>query len=589
LVVPDEFGSIQQAVDTASVGDVVYVRSGLYQENVFINKSIALKGENKETTIISSVDKNYPTVLVRGSNVEVTGFTLKHHVTSPSSSQFQLPALHLLHVSHCHVLGNILCNGGYGVWLYGSNDNIILENTMSKNNYGIMLELSCNNKVVRNFVSNGFMGIWLLSSSGNFLNDNRMVDNKYNFHVSGAYFNDVDLSNKVNNKAVLYLVNCEDVNVNPSSFPDLGFVALINCTNIRVENLTLTNNYCGLIVFNTSCSMIYNNNLIGAATGIYVAYSFDVTVFENDVKDTGWGINLEKSERINVLRNVVDCSRTIGVRVQASNNTQIAHNRVLDSYTSISLSSSSNITLLCNNLTNAVIAISFTTATKNRVIQNQISSVEHSKVDNIVNRQGICFGTNSDNNVLLGNSVQDYQNGICLVDSLNITVAKNNLTRNEVGLVISHSSNNTITENRISDSQTLGVKVQYSDGSVFYNNNFMNNKKQVDDIGWISDTQYNGSINLWDDGTVGNYWSDYNGTDNDLDYVGDTPYPIDAKNKDNYPLIKPVIVEPVMPVELEPIPEFPSWTIMPLFMTVALLTAIIYKTKLTRKQTINHL
>jgi len=49
------------------------------------------------------------------------------------------------------------------------------------------------------------------------------------------------------------------------------------------------------------------------------------------------------------------------------------------------------------------------------------------------------------------------------------------------------------------------------------------------------------STNVWDNGysSGGNYWSDYTGQDSDGDGVGDTPYVIDAENKDNYPFINP--------------------------------------------------
>jgi parallel beta-helix repeat protein len=71
-----------------------------------------------------------------------------------------------------------------------------------------------------------------------------------------------------------------------------------------------------------------------------------------------------------------------------------------------------------------------------------------------------------------------------------------------------------------------------SDNRIFHNN-FLNNTEQVT----------NSSVNVWDDGypSGGNYWSDYNGTDANIDDIGDTPYVIDENNTDHYPLMNPCV------------------------------------------------
>jgi len=105
-----------------------------------------------------------------------------------------------------------------------------------------------------------------------------------------------------------------------------------------------------------------------------------------------------------------------------------------------------------------------------------------------------------------------------------------------------------------------------------YGNSFINNTKQVFDNVWNNPWLHQLlSVNFWDNSTIGNYWSSYNGTDNDGDGIGDTPYLINEDNQDNYPLMEPVPV----------IPEFPSWIILPLFLTVTLVITL-YRKRLAK-------
>lgn len=63
--------------------------------------------------------------------------------------------------------------------------------------------------------------------------------------------------------------------------------------------------------------------------------------------------------------------------------------------------------------------------------------------------------------------------------------------------------------------------------NMFYHNAFVNNSVNVR---FYNDESTGG--NIWDNGTQGNYWSDYNGS-------GDTPYVINSENRDNHPLTAP--------------------------------------------------
>jgi nitrous oxidase accessory protein len=79
-----------------------------------------------------------------------------------------------------------------------------------------------------------------------------------------------------------------------------------------------------------------------------------------------------------------------------------------------------------------------------------------------------------------------------------------------------------------------GMGVSLSSSAVnntFYRNAFINNAQNAGS---------SLSGNFWDNGVEGNYWDDYNGTDNNGDGIGDTPYIINENNQDNYPLMAPI-------------------------------------------------
>jgi hypothetical protein len=70
-----------------------------------------------------------------------------------------------------------------------------------------------------------------------------------------------------------------------------------------------------------------------------------------------------------------------------------------------------------------------------------------------------------------------------------------------------------------------------SNGNVLYHNSFLAdegpNTMLIDEF----------SVNVWDNGCEGNYWSSYNGTDLNSDGVGDTYVPWEGV--DDYPLMNP--------------------------------------------------
>lgn len=135
----------------------------------------------------------------------------------------------------------------------------------------------------------------------------------------------------------------------------------------------------------------------------------------------------------------------------------------------------------------------------------------------------------------------------------NNTLTGNAVSYNIVGILLS-GSNTTITNNYLSHN-TQGLFFGFNDPSDIPNdiiisyNGFESNKMQIN--GCLCD-EYpeNEPPHAWDNGEVGNYWSDYNGIDANNDGFGDTPYIVDIQNQDRFPFIQNPAKPPVPSAKL---------------------------------------
>ncbi len=177
-------------------------------------------------------------------------------------------------------------------------------------------------------------------------------------------------------------------------------------------------------------------------------------------------------------------------------------------------------------------------------------------------------------NLVSGNYIDNCTEGIQIwQSSYNNTISENTITNcDDVAIRLQYTDNNTITRNNVSNSGT-GTTIYVANNNTITKNNYVSNLEQFPsgEWEWYAKTfGYNGSQNI----ITQNYFSDYNGTDNNGDGIGDIPYIINEDNRDNYPIMEPIII----PV----IPEFPSWIILPLFL-IATTVGIFYRNRLRKK------
>ncbi len=158
------YTNIQDAINDASDEDTVFVynKSSPYYENVVVDKSINLIGEDRDTTVIDGNNWG-DVVLISADKVNIRGFTIQN---SGSENDTGIK----LNSDHNVINGNnINSNNMDGLLLYFSNENIISDNSISSNgDDAIVLYDSKNNTISDNIISfNDNNGIIIFYPSDN--------------------------------------------------------------------------------------------------------------------------------------------------------------------------------------------------------------------------------------------------------------------------------------------------------------------------------------------------------------------------------------------------------------------------------------
>jgi len=292
---PGNYSSIQGAIDDASPGDTVFVfnDSSPYYENLFLNKTLSLVGEDREGTV---VDANHigSVVEIYADGCLVSGFTLKNCSFTPQPDYFDV--VKIVDSDNVTISDNILSIGEMeynhavsAVWLYNScycnvSGNVISELKKVQASSGVnFMSNSCFNTVSGNIISRYVWGVrveWYGGCDGNMIIGNHISNSTFGISLTGC--ND----NKIMDNIIEYNrvagIDLDDVQHTVVS----GNVIRYNGEGYEFDRGININGEDSR--YNTvSGNIISNNN----PTGIYVVYAFDNVITGNNLIDNGIGYN----------------------------------------------------------------------------------------------------------------------------------------------------------------------------------------------------------------------------------------------------------------------------------------------------------
>jgi parallel beta-helix repeat protein len=372
-----------------------------------------------------------------------------------------------------------------GIFIGNSFGNIVEGNEITNNGVGIEISICSTNKILgNNITNNNKYGIWIAFASDNEVSSNHIANNKQRGIWVDYSSNEIISSNIVTNSRY-------GVVIEQSSYVTLRNNSMVD----NLQSFSVEGHESDHFV-----NVVDSSNTVNGKPIYYWVSHRDMEI----PSDAGYIA-------------LVNCTNITVQILNLSGNGQ-----------GILLASTTNSTITKTTITNTNDGVYLHSSSNNSIIENYLT-------DNV---QGITFSSSRDN-IISRNHVTDNWCAIRLKASSNNTMSTNNMQNNSCGIIFEYSStNNSVNRNLIENNPSC-ISFLESSNNMFFHNNFINNTEHFTDLGmsayWLAP-----SINIWDDGKKGNYWSDYNGTDTNDDGIGDTPYIIDERNQDNFPLMKQI-------------------------------------------------
>ncbi|KAF5435122.1 CASH domain-dontaining protein [Candidatus Methanophagaceae archaeon] len=455
--------TIQDRINNASQGDTINISAGTYNENVTVNKTVTLIGTDVEVIGLNPFN-------VTESDVKISDFVITG--TDYENSIGILTATNTT-IDNCTVT-----NSKYAI-KFGANNCTVKNSVLTDNLYGIYASRKTNQEIYGNQILNSYQGICLMTGNGTKIYDNEIKNSTApsgTYKPTGIYLSDTgDLiynNSFIDNDRQAFVYENRSNTWNTSTIGNLW--SDYNGTGYYVidENNT---DYLPRGLERASIQDRINNASHGDTITISAGtYNENVTI-NKTVTLIGTDVEVIGLNPFNVTEADVKISDFVITGTDYEN--------------SIGILTATNTTIDNCTVTNSKYAIKF--GANNCTVKNSVLT------DNLY---GI-YASRKTNQEIYGNQILNSYQGICL------------MTGNGTKIYDNEIKNSTAPSGTY---KPTGIYLSDT-GDLIYNNSFIDNDRQA--------FVYENRSNTWNTSTIGNLWSDYNGTgyyvidENNTDYL----------------------------------------------------------------------
>jgi parallel beta-helix repeat protein len=558
------FTKIQDAIDNASSVDTIRIWAGFYYENIILNKRLSLIGNGTRNTTIDGNNKDsvitinspYCNVsdlsIMHGNGFSKGGIrinsdknTIQNCFITKNSRSILFESSNYNTIKNCTL--SLSYNYGVGIRYRNSSsyNHIYNNNIIDNGGVGISIDYNCNNNRIHhnNFINNsgwhntyrfqatdlGLRNRWNTSSVGNYWWDWTSPDNNTDGIVDKPYV----LGGEMGAKDYYPLAKPIPVHIQP---PQKSIGRVINQrTQQKFEKIQdAIDNAIAEDTIRVYSGIFYESLILNKFIKI-IGNGSNETVIKGGQDGSIISIFHDNCtlEKLGIVARIQN-SDNIGIKIESN------YNNITDCYINSSSIYSDGLFIKRvkgNTISNCIlegnskaiyVRYSDNNLIKDSIVTNNYHGImiSHSEYNRISN----CYGY--DNNIGITISNSNY----------NTVIESNNSLNVKYGIFIEvKAGNNNIINNDFWNNHQFGACLgSNTSNNIFSNNNFINNN-ELNNITWAQ-TYDDGNNNKWNNGKVGNYWSEWTTPDKNNDGIVDIPYNISgsAGAKDYYPLTKRV-------------------------------------------------
>ena len=205
------YTSIQEAINAASSNCSIKVLKGIYYENIVINKTVVLMGENPDNTIIDGNASDDVIYIFEDGKAVISGFTIRN---SGVDRTFPFKAGVKVNSNYNKIYGNIITNNSIGVISYfGMENNFSNNSILSNEEYGLILYSDMNDSVKDNLFRENDHGLRVKGSENIIIVGNIFKDNNKGMNFCCGSTDNVAYFNIFMNNSAWNADDDDDINV----------------------------------------------------------------------------------------------------------------------------------------------------------------------------------------------------------------------------------------------------------------------------------------------------------------------------------------------------------------------------------------